>query len=148
MSKRTGILAAVAALVVAVAAFVVIVKPFTPTVVNLPQMTQQDVQNGDKPLVIVITGANCAGCPDILKAFGAQVAKHPEVKFVQVDASVAGAPPQSLPAVVVMVPGSPQPSPRPDPRAHRPRPPSRNLCLPNIPEFSLSISDISTSDSL
>ena len=110
MSKRTGILAAVAALVVAVAAFVVIVKPFTPTVVNLPQMTQQDVQNGDKPLVIVITGANCAGCPDILKAFGAQVAKHPEVKFVQVDASVAGAPPQSLPAVVVMVPGSPQPS--------------------------------------
>lgn len=110
MSKRTGILAAVAALVVAVAAFVVITKPFTPRVVNLPQMTQQDVQNADKPLVVVITGANCAGCPDILKAFGAQVAKHPEVKFVQVDGSLMGAPPEALPAVVIIVPGSPQPS--------------------------------------
>lgn len=110
MSKRTGILAAVAALVVAALAAVVIMKPFTPSVVSLPQMTQQDVANADKPLVVVITSANCAGCPDVLKAFGAQVAKHPEVKFVQVDGSTVGAPAESLPAVVVIVPGAPQPS--------------------------------------
>lgn len=116
MSRRTVSLVAALAVFGVAAVLLFTLKPFAtkapvPTTPgSLTVVTPQTLADADRPTVLVITGANCGSCGDVLKQLEGQVAKHPGVNFAQGDAQAFGVPEKELPVVAVVVPNLPVPS--------------------------------------
>ncbi len=79
----------------------------------LPEVNQTNLQaevvNSDRPVVLLVTANGCAECKDVAHKFKAKGDQDKSVKFMQIPAAAVGAPEAALPAVIVMLPGVPQP---------------------------------------
>jgi len=88
----------------------------TPTLLNrpiLPEVNQTNLQsevvNSDRPVVLLVTANGCGECKDVAHKLKAKGEQDNSVKYMQIPAAAIGAPEAALPAVLVMLPGVPNP---------------------------------------
>lgn len=107
MSRKTTVVT-VALVALAVAAFFVFNGRNSSSAGGVTVITQAnveaEVQNTDKPVLLLVTGSNCADCPAVLEALTKESAKYPDVKFAVIDADDVGAPAEVLPAIISVLP--------------------------------------------
>lgn len=65
---------------------------------------EQEIEKAGKPVFVLVVGENCDTCASIDAALAAQAAKHPELKFVRMNAVDAGIRPDELPYTFTYVP--------------------------------------------
>ncbi|HNB23659.1 MAG TPA: hypothetical protein PKZ32_14645, partial [Candidatus Melainabacteria bacterium] len=79
----------------------------------LPEVTQTNLQaevvNSDRPVVLLVTANGCGECKDVARKLKAKGDQDNSVKYMQIPAAAIGAPEAALPAVIVMLPGVPNP---------------------------------------
>ncbi len=79
----------------------------------LPEVTQTNLQaevvNSDRPVVLLVTANGCGECKDVAHKLKAKGEQDNSVKYMQIPAAAIGAPEAAVPAVIVMLPGVPNP---------------------------------------
>lgn len=79
----------------------------------LPEVNQTNLQaevvNSDRPVVLLVTANGCGECKDVARKLKAKGDQDNSVKYMQIPAAAVGAPEAAIPAVIVMLPGIPQP---------------------------------------
>lgn len=75
---------------------------------TLEKLTPENVREnmgGDKPVFVIVTGANCATCPALVSALAGEAAKHDGLKILEANGADFGVPDSVLPLVITNVPG-------------------------------------------
>lgn len=76
-----------------------------PAMVTITRATLDAELKSDKPMLVLFTSPSCATCSDLVTAFTAQAAKHPDWKFAQVNAAEINFQADATPIVSVFLPG-------------------------------------------
>lgn len=65
---------------------------------------EQEIEKAGKPVYVLVVGENCDTCASIDAVLAVQATKHPELKFVRMNAVDAGFRPDELPLTFAYVP--------------------------------------------
>lgn len=76
-----------------------------PVLEKLTTENYRQTMNGDKPVFVIVTGANCSTCPALAAQIASQAAKHSGVNFLEANGADFGVPDEVLPLAITIVPG-------------------------------------------